>query len=65
MRPTPTKYALVNLPEGKKLKEGAGVDAIVRAVGNLDLEDVRKPPAAAAPAGDVSTAKIEADGGLT
>jgi len=58
-----TKYALVGLPEGKKLKEGAGIDAIVRAVGNIDLEDVRKS-AAAAPPGDVSVAKIEADGGL-
>ena len=58
-----TKYALVGMPEGKKLKEGAGIDAIVRAAGNIDLEDVRKPRRAA-PAGDVSTAKIEADGGL-
>jgi hypothetical protein len=58
-----TKYALVGMPEGKKLKEGAGIDAIVRAAGNIDLEDVRKPAAAAAP-GDVSIAKIEADGGL-
>ena len=58
-----TKYALVGMPEGKKLKEGAGIDGIVRAAGNIDLEDVRKP-AAAAGAGDVSTAKIEADGGL-
>jgi Domain of unknown function (DUF4340) len=58
-----TKYALVGMPEGKKLKEGAGIDAIVRAAGNIDLEDVRKPAAAAAP-GDVSVVKIEADGGL-
>ena len=37
------------MPEGKKLKEGAGIDAIVRAAGNLDLEDVRKlEPAAPA-----------------
>ncbi len=59
-----TKYALVGMPEGKKLKEGAGIDAIVRAAGNLELEDVRKPAAGAAPAGDASVAKIEADGGL-
>jgi Domain of unknown function (DUF4340) len=59
-----TKYALVGMPEGKKLKEGAGVDAIVRAAGNIDLEDVRKAAAAPAPA-DVSVAKVEADGGLT
>ena len=58
----PAKYALVGLPEGKKLKEGAGVDAIVRAVGNIELDDVRK--AVASPAGEVSVAKIEADGGL-
>lgn len=59
-----TKYALVGMPEGKKLKEGAGIDGIVRAAGNIELEDVRKSAAAAAPAGDVSVAKIEADGGL-
>jgi hypothetical protein len=58
-----TKYALVGMPEGKKLKEGAGIDAIARAAGNIDLEDVRKAAAAPAP-GDVSVAKIEADGGL-
>jgi hypothetical protein len=57
------KHTLLGLPEGKKLKEGAGIDAIVRAVGNIELDDVRKA-AAAAPAGDVSLAKIEADGGL-
>jgi hypothetical protein len=57
------KHALLGLPEGKKLKDGAGIDAIVRAVANIELEDVRK--AAAAPAAsDVSLAKIEADGGL-
>jgi hypothetical protein len=59
-----TKYVLVGLPEGKKLKEGAGIDAIVRAAGNIDLEDVRKPAAAPAPGGEASVAKIEADGGL-
>ena len=59
-----TKYALVGMPEGKKLKEGAGIDAIVRAAGNIELEDVRKPAATAPPPGEVSVAKIEADGGL-
>jgi len=59
-----TKYALVGLPEGKKLKEDAGIDAIVRAVGNIDLEDVRKSGAAPAP-GAASVARIEADGGLS
>jgi hypothetical protein len=60
----PAKHTLVGLPEGKKLKESAGIDAIVRAVGNIELDDVRKAPAAAA-AGEVSLARIEADGGLT
>jgi len=59
-----TKHTLLGLPEGKKLKEGAGIDAIVRAVGNIELDDVRKAPAAGPPANDVSVAKIEADGGL-
>ena len=36
----------------------------MRAAGNIDLEDVRKASAEAAPAGDVSVAKLEADGGL-
>ena len=58
------KHTLLGMPEGKKLKEGAGIDAIVRAVGNIELDDVRKPAAAPAPANDVSTAKIEGDGGL-
>jgi hypothetical protein len=60
-----TKYALVGMPEGKKLKEGAGIDAIVRAAGNIELEDVRKAAAPATPpAADAGVAKIEADGGL-
>jgi hypothetical protein len=59
-----SKYALVGMPDGKKLKQGAGIDSIVRAAGNIDLEDVRKLAATAAPASDVSLAKIEADGGL-
>ena len=58
-----TKYTVIGAADGKKLKEGAGIDAIVRAVGNIDLEDVRKP-AATAPSGEMSVAKIEADGGL-
>jgi Domain of unknown function (DUF4340) len=57
-----TKFTLVAIPDGKKLKEGAGIDAIVRAAGNIELDDVRKPAAAAA--GEVSTVKLEADGGL-
>jgi Domain of unknown function (DUF4340) len=58
------KYSLLGLPEGKKLKEGAGIDAIVRAVGTIELDDVRKAAAEAPPANDLSVAKIEADGGL-
>jgi hypothetical protein len=57
------KHKLVGLPEGKKLKEGAGIDAIVRAAASIDLDDVRKaadPP----PAGETSTVKVEGDGGL-
>lgn len=57
------KHALAAIPEGKKLKEGAGIDGIVRGAGSIDLEDVRKPTAG----GSVTvagTARIEADGGL-
>jgi hypothetical protein len=57
------KHALAGIPEGKKLKEGAGIDSIVRAAGSIDLEDVRKPPAA--PGGEAGVARIEADGGLS
>ena len=56
------KHTLVGIPDGKKLKEGAGIDGIVRGVGSIELEDVRKPPAA--PGGEAGVAKIEADGGL-
>src|SRR5262245_11311245 len=55
------KHKLVAVPAGKKLKQGADVDQIVRAVGSIDLEDVRKLDPAA---GEVSTARLEADGGL-
>lgn len=57
------KHALTAIPEGKKLKEGAGIDGIVRGAGSIDLEDVRKPTAG----GSITVAgiaKIEADGGL-
>jgi len=56
------KHKLVAIPEGKKLKQGGDVDAVVRAVGSLDLEDVRKLEPTAA--GDVSTARFETDSGL-
>lgn len=58
------KHSLVGLAEGKKLKQGSPIDGIVRAAGSIDLEDVRKPAGSAPPAGDVSTVKLEADGGL-
>lgn len=57
------KYALVGKPDDKKLKEGSGLEDIVRAAGSLDLEDVRKASATMA-GGDVNVVKIEADGGL-
>ena len=56
------KHKLASIPDGKKLKEGAGIDGIVRAAGSIELEDVRKPAAGAG--GEAGTAKIEADGGL-
>lgn len=56
------KHSLVGMPDGKKLKDGSAIAGIVRSVGTVELEDVRKPPAA--PTGDVSVAKLEADGGL-
>jgi hypothetical protein len=56
------KHKLAGIPDGKKLKEGAGIDSIVRAAGSIELEDVRKPAAGAG--GEAGTAKIEADGGL-
>ena len=58
------KHTLAGIPEGKKLKEGAGIDGIVRAAGSIELEDVRKPAAPGAPGGEAGIAKIEADGGL-
>lgn len=56
------KHKLVAVPEGKKLKQGADIDALVRAVGAVEFEDVRKADPAVG--GDVSTARVQADGGL-
>jgi hypothetical protein len=56
------KHALVGMPDGKKVKEGAG-DDIVRAAASIDLEDVRKASATMA-GGDVDVVKIEGDGAL-
>jgi hypothetical protein len=58
------KHKLAGIPDGKKLKEGAGIDSIVRAAGSIELEDVRKPAASGTPGGEAGTAKIETDGGL-
>ena len=58
------KHTLVGIPDGKKLKEGAGIDGIVRAAGSIDLEDVRKPAAAGGSGSEAGTVKIEADGPL-
>ena len=59
-----SKHALSSIPDGKKLKEGAGIDGIVRGVGSIELEDVRKPAAPGTSGGEAGAAKIEADGGL-
>jgi hypothetical protein len=56
------KHALVGMPDGKKLKDGAAIASIVRGAGAIELEDVRK--ASGAPTADASVAKLEADGGL-
>lgn len=58
----PPKFNLAGLPEGKKLKDSAGLDGIVRAAGTLELDDVRKADGKAA--SDAGTVKIEGDGGL-
>lgn len=59
--PSP-KFNIANLADGKKLKEAASVDTLVRAAATLDLDDVRKAdPAAKADAGTVT---IEGEKGL-
>jgi hypothetical protein len=57
------KYALAGgVPEGKKLKENANLESIARAVGSIDMEDVRKLDAGAGDA--AGAARIEGEGGL-
>jgi hypothetical protein len=51
------------MPDGRKLKSGSDIEGIVRGAATLDLEDVRKAPAAAA--GEPSVVTIAGDGGLT
>ena len=56
------KFKLAQIPEGKKLKQGAAVDPIPQAFSSIDLEDVRKLDAT--PAGDkVSVLTLESEGG--
>ena len=57
------KYKIAALPEGRKLKAGANVDAIVSMMNQIDLDDVRKLEPAPADA-KVNVARFEADGGL-
>jgi hypothetical protein len=57
------KYKLVSIPDGKKLKQGTDVDAIPRAAGFIEMDDVRK--LAQTPVGDVNTVNIAAEGGLS
>jgi hypothetical protein len=57
-----SKYTIAAIPDGKKLKAGAGPDSVVRAAGNIEMEDVRK--AGGAPGTDAGTVKLEGDGGL-
>lgn len=58
----PPKFNLLGLADGKKLKEGAGLDGIVRAAANLELDDVRKADGKAT--ADAGTVRIDVDGGL-
>ena len=58
------KYTLAAtaIPKGRKLKEGANIDSIARAVGSIDLEDVRKLDGG--DGAEAGVAKIEGEGGL-
>jgi hypothetical protein len=72
-----SKHALAAMPDGKKLKDSYTVGGIVRAVSSIDLDDVRRSPAAGQPGGqaggqpggqpgakDDGVVALEADGGL-
>ena len=41
-RKRPSKFHLVSMPDGKKLKQDAKIDDIVEAFSSIDLDDVRK-----------------------
>jgi hypothetical protein len=53
------KLKFAGLPENRKLKDAGAADAIVRAAGSLDMEDMRKATAGSDIAG---TVKLDADG---
>jgi hypothetical protein len=56
------KFRLAAMPDGKKLKQGVTIDAIVESFGSIDLDDVRKLEAT--PSGDmVQVLKLENEGG--
>lgn len=56
------KFRLAAMPDGKKLKQGVTMDAIVESFGSIDLDDVRKLDST--PAGDaVQVLKLESEGG--
>ena len=62
---TAPKFALAGEPAGKKLKDNGAADGIARAVSAIDMEDVRKAPAASPVDIKPSMVKIDADGGVS
>ncbi len=59
-----SKFRLANMPDGKKLKEGANIDQIVDGFASIDLDDVRK--LGAIPADDkVTIVKLEREASPT
>jgi hypothetical protein len=57
-----SKHALAAMPDGKKLKDGFAIGAMVRAAGSIELDDVRK--LTSPPDKDASVVELEVDGGL-
>jgi len=57
-----SKHALAATPDGKKLKDGFAIGAMVRAAGSIELDDVRK--LTSPPDKDASVVELEVDGGL-
>lgn len=57
------KFALTKIPDGKKVKQTAGIEQLPAAFTSIDMEDVRKLDAT--PAGEgVKTVRIEGSDGL-